>query len=188
MLSLYDLPISSYCCKIRIILRHKGLEWKSIPPPGGYGSDAYCKLVPSGTIPALDHDGFIVGESDAISEYLNAHALQHTRYCVLRVHTRSQSPIAHVPPNHRRKWWHRIDPSGPTQLSVPTAFWVSMLQLPWKRVSLGFDRTWEQNVEMWCMIARPETDRTCPTRHIWTEGDHQCPTNSHSLVMHDEDT
>ena len=71
MLSLYDLPISSYCCKIRIILRHKGLEWKSIPPPGGYGSDAYCKLVPSGTIPALDHDGFIVGESDAISEYLN---------------------------------------------------------------------------------------------------------------------
>ena len=71
MLSLYDLPISSYGCKIRIIMRHKGLEWTSIPPPGGYGSDVYCKLVPSGTIPALDHDGFIVGESDAISEYLN---------------------------------------------------------------------------------------------------------------------
>ena len=52
-------------------MRHKGLEWTSIPPPGGYGSDVYCKLVPSGTIPALDHDGFIVGESDAISEYLN---------------------------------------------------------------------------------------------------------------------
>ena len=52
-------------------MRHKGLEWTSIPPPGGYGSDVYCKLVPSGTIPALDHDGFIVGESDAIAEYLN---------------------------------------------------------------------------------------------------------------------
>ena len=71
MLSLYDLPISSYGCKIRILLRHKGLKWTSIPPPDGYGSDAYCKLVPSGTIPALNHDGFIIGESEAIAEYIN---------------------------------------------------------------------------------------------------------------------
>ena len=71
MLVLYDLPVSSYGCKTRIILRHKGLEWIPMPPPDGYGSPAYCKIVPSGTIPALDHDGFIIAESDAIAEYLN---------------------------------------------------------------------------------------------------------------------
>jgi len=71
MLVLYDLAISSYGCKTRILLRHKGLEWKSLAPPDGYGSPAYCKIVPSGTIPALVHDGFTLGESDAIAEYLN---------------------------------------------------------------------------------------------------------------------
>ena len=71
MLVLYDLAISSYGCKTRILLRHKGLEWTSIAPPDGYGSTAYCKIVPSGTIPALVHDGFTLGESDAIAEYLN---------------------------------------------------------------------------------------------------------------------
>ena len=71
MLVLYDLPISSYGCKTRILLRHKGLDWTSLAPPDGYGSPAYCKIVPSGTIPALVHDGFTLGESDAIAEYLN---------------------------------------------------------------------------------------------------------------------
>ena len=71
MLVLYDLAISSYGCKTRILLRHKGLEWKSLAPPDGYGSPAYCKIVPSGTIPALMHDGFTLGESDAIAEYVN---------------------------------------------------------------------------------------------------------------------
>jgi glutathione S-transferase len=71
MLVLYDLPISSYGCKTRILLRHKGLEWTRRAPPDGYGSPAYCKIVPTGTIPALDHDGFIIAESEAIAEYLN---------------------------------------------------------------------------------------------------------------------
>jgi glutathione S-transferase len=71
MLVLYDLPISSYGCKTRILLRHKGLDWTRRAPPDGYGSPAYCKIVPTGTIPALDHDGFIIAESEAIAEYLN---------------------------------------------------------------------------------------------------------------------
>lgn len=71
MLVLYDLPISSYGCKTRILLRHKGLAWTRRAPPDGYGSPAYCKIVPIGTIPALDHDGFIIAESEAIAEYLN---------------------------------------------------------------------------------------------------------------------
>ena len=71
MLLLYDLAVSSYGCKTRILLRHKELEWTSNAPPDGYGSPAYCEIVPSGTIPALVHDGLTLSESDAIAEYLN---------------------------------------------------------------------------------------------------------------------
>ena len=71
MILLYDLAISSYGCKTRILLRHKRLEWTSNAPPNGYGSPAYCEIVPSGTIPALVHDDLILSESDAIAEYLN---------------------------------------------------------------------------------------------------------------------
>jgi glutathione S-transferase len=71
MLFLYDLAVSSYSCKTRILLRHKGLKWTTLSPPDGYGSSAYCRIVPSGTIPALVHDGFTLAESDAIAEYIN---------------------------------------------------------------------------------------------------------------------
>ena len=68
---LYDLPISSYGCKTRILLRHKNLQWQSIAPPDGYGSPAYCQIIPAGTIPALDHNGFKLCDSEAIAEYIN---------------------------------------------------------------------------------------------------------------------
>ena len=71
MLFLYDLAVSSYGCKTRILLRHKGLDWTTLSPPDGYGSSAYCKIVPSGTIPALLHNGLTLAESDAIAEYIN---------------------------------------------------------------------------------------------------------------------
>ena len=71
MLTLYDLPISGYGCKIRILLRHKNLSWHSVAPPDGYGSAAYCQIVPAGTIPALDDNGFIICDSEAIAEYIN---------------------------------------------------------------------------------------------------------------------
>ena len=68
---LYDLPISSFGCKTRILLRHKNLRWRSIAPPDGYGSGAYCQIIPAGTIPALDDDGFKLCDSEAIAEYIN---------------------------------------------------------------------------------------------------------------------
>ena len=71
MITLYDLPISSYGCKIRIILRHKKIRWQNIAPPDGYGSDAYCRIIPTGTIPAISENGFILYESEAIAEYIN---------------------------------------------------------------------------------------------------------------------
>ena len=71
MMILYDLPISSYGCKTRILLLHKNLQWQSIAPPDGYGSKAYCEIIPAGTIPALDDDGFKLCDSEAIAEYIN---------------------------------------------------------------------------------------------------------------------
>ena len=71
MMILYDLPISSYGCNIRILLQHKNLKWQSIAPPDGYGSKAYCEIIPAGTIPALDDDGFKLCDSEAIAEYIN---------------------------------------------------------------------------------------------------------------------
>ena len=71
MLKLYAVPISLYCAKLRIVLRHKQLDWKELPPPGGYGSEEYKSLVSAGNLPALDHDGLILGDSEAIAEYLN---------------------------------------------------------------------------------------------------------------------
>jgi glutathione S-transferase len=71
MLILYDLPVSSYGCKIRVMMTHKQLKWRSVPPPDGYGSPAYCKIIPAGTIPAIDQDGFRLADSEAIAEYLD---------------------------------------------------------------------------------------------------------------------
>ncbi len=71
MITLYSIPPSLYSAKTRLVLRAKGLEWTDVPPPGGYGSDEYKQVVPAGTLPAIDHDGFVLAESEAINEYLN---------------------------------------------------------------------------------------------------------------------
>lgn len=70
MLTLYAIPPSLYCAKVRIALRAKGLEWRELPPPGGYGSADYRRLVPSGNLPALLHEGVLLADSEAIVEYL----------------------------------------------------------------------------------------------------------------------
>jgi len=70
MLTIYSIPVAVYCAKLRIILRHKAIPFEELPPPDGYGSDAYRGLVPSGNLPAMIHDGFMLSDSEAIAEYL----------------------------------------------------------------------------------------------------------------------
>ncbi len=70
MLTVYAIPVSLYCAKLRILLRHKNLEWREIPPPGGYGSDEYKETVPSGNLPALLDGDLLIADSEAIAEYL----------------------------------------------------------------------------------------------------------------------
>lgn len=71
MLTVYAVPVSLYCAKLRIVLRNKNLAWREIPPPGGYGSDAYKEVVPSGNLPALVDGDLLLADSEAIAEYLN---------------------------------------------------------------------------------------------------------------------
>lgn len=70
-MKVYAIPISLYCAKLRILLRHKSIDWREELPPGGYGSDEYRRIVPSGNLPALVDDGVLIADSEAIAEYLN---------------------------------------------------------------------------------------------------------------------
>ena len=71
MLKIYSVPVATYCAKLRITMRNKGLGWEELRPPGGYGSAEYKAIVPSGNLPALIDNGFMLADSEAISEYLN---------------------------------------------------------------------------------------------------------------------
>ena len=71
MITLYNVPVSNYGSKIRVILTHKGVEWTETPPPDGYGSAAYKAIMPAGTVPAISHDGMKLSDSAAIAAYLD---------------------------------------------------------------------------------------------------------------------
>ena len=71
MLTIYTVPVATYCAKLRVMMRHKSIAWEELPPPGGYGSAEYKAIVPSGNLPAMIHDGFMLSDSEAIAEYLN---------------------------------------------------------------------------------------------------------------------
>lgn len=67
---LYATALSSYSAKVRIALCAKGVAFDEREPAGGYRCAAYRALVPLGTLPALDDDGFVLSESETINEYL----------------------------------------------------------------------------------------------------------------------
>ena len=66
----YALPLSSYSAKVRIVLLSKNVSFHEIEPPEGYRSEAYRAIVPTGTMPAINDEGYILAESEAINEYL----------------------------------------------------------------------------------------------------------------------
>jgi glutathione S-transferase len=67
---LYANAISNYASKVRIVLAVKGLAFEELLPPDGYGSHAYKRIVPMGTIPALVDGDFVLSESETIAQYL----------------------------------------------------------------------------------------------------------------------
>jgi glutathione S-transferase len=71
MLKIYSTAESLYCGKLRILLRHKQLQWQEITPEGGCGSQQYRDMIPSGTMPAIIDGEVVIADSEAIAEYLN---------------------------------------------------------------------------------------------------------------------
>ena len=71
MLTIYSVPVASYCAKLRIVLRNKNIIFNELLPPGGYGSNEYRKIVPSGNLPAMIHGDFMLSDSESIAEYLD---------------------------------------------------------------------------------------------------------------------
>jgi glutathione S-transferase len=67
---LYATALSSYSAKLRIVLLAKRVPFEEREPPGGYRSPAYRAIVPMGTLPAIEDEGFVLSESEVIAEYL----------------------------------------------------------------------------------------------------------------------
>jgi len=65
MLTLYVWAESLYCAKVRIALRHKGVPFREAEKPADY-----LDIVPQGSLPGMTHDGFTLGDSEAIIEYV----------------------------------------------------------------------------------------------------------------------
>ena len=66
----YATALSNYSAKVRIALCVKAVAFQEIAPPGGYRSESYRNIAPMGTIPALQVEGQLISESEAILEYL----------------------------------------------------------------------------------------------------------------------
>ena len=75
MLKLYYHPVSTYSRRVRIALMEKGLDAELLEVDL-FGrkqfEPAFLALNPAGRVPVLDHDGFVLSESTAILEYLEA--------------------------------------------------------------------------------------------------------------------
>ena len=67
----YAHPLSTYCAKVRIILKLKTIDFvEQFPLGGSYHSNAYHKLIAAGSVPAIQDGSFVLHDSDAIAEYL----------------------------------------------------------------------------------------------------------------------
>ena len=70
-MKLYNVDLSNFATKSRLVIYEKGLNIEMAPIPGsGLSSPEYAKINPLGKTPALDADGLLIPESEVINEYL----------------------------------------------------------------------------------------------------------------------
>lgn len=70
-MKLYNMNLSNFATKSRLVIYEKGLNIEMAPIPGaGLSSPEYAKINPLGKTPALDADGLLIPESEVINEYL----------------------------------------------------------------------------------------------------------------------
>ena len=70
-MKLYNLYLSNFATKSRLVIYEKGLNVEMAPIPGGeLSSPEYAKINLLGKTPALEADGLLIPESEVINEYL----------------------------------------------------------------------------------------------------------------------
>ena len=72
-MKLYTYNRSSAAYRVRIALNLKGIDWESEAvnlPSGEEQGEAYRAVNAQCVVPSLDDDGFVLGQSMAILEYL----------------------------------------------------------------------------------------------------------------------
>jgi glutathione S-transferase len=75
MLKLHYHPLSTFARRVRIALIEKGIPAELVEvdmPARAHRSPAYLALNPYGRVPTLEEDGFVLYESTAILDYLEA--------------------------------------------------------------------------------------------------------------------
>lgn len=75
MLKIYGNPISPPCNKVRYVCEFLGIEYEWVEKDfrtGELGSPEYRAIHPAGKVPAIDDDGFILFESEAIIRYISS--------------------------------------------------------------------------------------------------------------------
>jgi glutathione S-transferase len=75
MLTLYHHPRSTYARRVRIALLEKGIEHRAVEldmAAKAHKQDWYLALNPYGRVPTIDDEGFVLYESAAILNYLEA--------------------------------------------------------------------------------------------------------------------
>ena len=74
MIKLYDYELSGNCYKLRLFLNILNVEYERIPvdfyPGREHKSDWFLQINPLGQLPALDHDGLVLRDAQAILIYL----------------------------------------------------------------------------------------------------------------------
>jgi glutathione S-transferase len=70
-MKLYNMYLSNFASKCRLVIYEKGAPVEIAPIPGGdLKSPEYLKIYPLGKTPSLEADGRVIGESEVIDEYL----------------------------------------------------------------------------------------------------------------------
>ena len=71
MLTLYDAPRCPYCARVRIVLAEKDVPYETVVIDLSDRPAWLYEKNPSGKVPVLEEDGWVLPESAVIAEYLN---------------------------------------------------------------------------------------------------------------------
>jgi glutathione S-transferase len=70
VITLYDADRCPYCARVRIVLAEKGIEYEVVPVDLGDRPAWIYEKNPTGRVPVLEEDTFVLPESAVIDEYL----------------------------------------------------------------------------------------------------------------------